>query len=78
MGKGKIFIRERRKVQKGEKKPRFAIVAVANVDLKFKSKHIRKQEIEQIAEQVGAELVYLEAGPHEADEAEDDEDDEED
>lgn len=68
MEKGKIFIRERRKVQKGEKKPRFAIVAVAGVDLKFKSKHIRKQEIEQIANQVGAELVYLEAGPHEVDE----------
>lgn len=78
MEKGKIFIRERRKVKKGEKKPRFAIVAVAGVDLKFESKHIRKQEIEQIAEQVGAELVYLEAGPHEMDEAEEDDDEEDD
>ena len=56
---GKIFIRERRKVEKGEKKPRFRVVAVAGVDLKFKVEHIRKQEVEEIASAVGAEIVLL-------------------
>lgn len=59
---GKIFIRERRKVEEGEKKPRFTVVAVAGTDLKFKTKHIRKMEIEQIASQIGAEIVQLQAG----------------
>ena len=31
---GKIFYRERRKVGKDEKKPRFKMVAVSGVDLK--------------------------------------------
>jgi hypothetical protein len=75
MSDAKIFIRERRKVKEGEKKPRFMIVAVANVDVKFKAKHIRKMEIEQIAEAVGAELVYLKAGKNDDDADEDDEED---
>jgi len=57
---GKIFYRERRKVEEGEKKPRFNIVAVADANLKIHSKHLRKRELEQIAEGIGAELVLLE------------------
>ncbi|PKM76808.1 MAG: hypothetical protein CVU90_10300 [Firmicutes bacterium HGW-Firmicutes-15] len=64
---GKIFIRERRKVVEGEKKPRFTIVAVANTDLEIIAKHVRKMEIEQIAQQIGAELIYLESGKDEED-----------
>jgi len=56
---GKIFIRERRKVEQGEKKPRFRIVAVSGADVKFKVEHIRKQEVEDIALAVGAEVVLL-------------------
>jgi hypothetical protein len=56
---GKIFIRERRKVEAGEKKPRFRIVAVSGADVKFKVEHIRKQEVEEIALAVGAEIVLL-------------------
>ena len=56
---GKIFYRERRKVEEGEKKPRFKVVAVADVDLRFYVKHIRKQELEQLAVAVGAELIEL-------------------
>jgi len=56
---GKIFYRERSKVGKGEKKPRYALVAVADVDLKSRVKHLRKNEMEQIAAAVGAELVEL-------------------
>jgi hypothetical protein len=59
---GKIFYRERRKVGEGEKKPRFKLIAVAGVDIKVYGKHIRKKELEQIAEAVGAELILLKHG----------------
>lgn len=59
---GKIFVRERRKVEEGEKKPRYAIVGVAGTDLKIFAKHIRKMEIDQIASAIGADIVYLQAG----------------
>ncbi len=58
-----IFVRERRKVEAGEKKPRFRVVGVHGKDLKLYVKHARKQELEQIAEKSGAEIVYLEAEP---------------
>jgi hypothetical protein len=56
---GSIFIRERRKVEEGEKKPRFRVVAVSGADIKFKVNHVRKQEIEEIARIVGAEVILL-------------------
>lgn len=56
---GKMFYRERRKVEEGEKKPRFTLVAVADVNLKIHVKHLRKNELEQIATAIGAELVEL-------------------
>jgi predicted metal-dependent hydrolase len=56
---GTIFFRERTKVEEGEKKPRFSVVAIAGADVKFKSKHVRRNELEQIATAVGAELVEL-------------------
>jgi hypothetical protein len=59
---GTIFYRERRKVKDGEKKPRFRVVAVANVNLKIYSDHIRISELEHIAEVTGAELVLLRKG----------------
>jgi hypothetical protein len=40
----KIFVRERRKIEKGEKKPRFRVVGVSGGDLKLYVKHIRKKE----------------------------------
>ncbi len=57
---GKIFYRERRKVDEGEKKPRYNLVAVSGVDLKIHVKHLRKKELEQVAASVGAELIKLE------------------
>ena len=54
----KIFVRKRRKVLEGEKKPRYRIVA-ATGNVKFFSKHARKQELEKIAADLGAEVVYL-------------------
>ena len=55
-----IFVRERRKVEKGEKKPRFRVVGVAGGDIKVYPHHIRKQELDQIAKATGAQIVYLE------------------
>lgn len=57
----KIFARERRKNEKGEKRPRYRVVA-ATGDVKFFAEHIRKLELEAIARDVGATVVYL---PHE-------------
>lgn len=57
----KIFVRERRKVQQGEKKPRFRIVGASGSDLKIYVTHIRKQELEQLAKSAGAEVVYIKA-----------------
>ena len=55
----KIFVRERRKVEEGEKKPRFRVVGISNGNLKIYVKHVRKKELEQIAGETGAEVVYL-------------------
>ena len=55
---GKIFVRERRKIEKGEKKPRLRIVG-ATGDIKLYSDHIRKVELETIANETGAQVIYL-------------------
>lgn len=58
---GAIYVRERRKMEKGERKPRFRVVAISDVKIKFKADHLRKLELEEIAKLTGAELVYLPA-----------------
>ena len=63
---GKIFYRERVKIQDGAKTPRFRVVAVAGVDLKVYARHLRKCELQHIAEEIGAELVLLRSGPKHA------------
>ena len=55
----KIFVRERRKVEKGEKKPRFRVLGVSGGDLKIYVHHIRKKELDQLAKAVGADVVYI-------------------
>lgn len=55
----KIFVRERRKIEKGEKKPRLRIVGVSGNDIKLYAKHIRKIELETIANETGAQIIYL-------------------
>ncbi len=57
-----IFVRERRKVEDGEKKPRFRVVGTCDADIKIFAKHLRKVEVEQIASIAGAKVVYLESG----------------
>jgi hypothetical protein len=66
---GTIFVRERRKAEPGEKKPRFRVVGVSDVNLKVYVEHIRKKELEQIAAATGAQLVFLKGGKKEKEEA---------
>jgi hypothetical protein len=56
---GKIFYRERVKVGKGEKKPRFRMVAVVDLNMKIYVEHLRRSELEEIAKSAGAELILL-------------------
>jgi hypothetical protein len=58
----KIFVRERNRVGKGEGFPRFAVVGVQGSDLKFFQLHVRKSELDAIAEAVGADVVMLPRG----------------
>ena len=58
----KIFVRERRKIKKGEKKPRFRVVGVSGSDVKVYVDHIRKKELDQLEKETGATVVYLDAG----------------
>jgi hypothetical protein len=58
----KIFVRERRKIEKGEKKPRFRVVGVSGPDVKLYVEHIRKHELELLRKETGAEIVYLDPG----------------
>lgn len=66
-----IFVRERRKVEKGEKKPRFRVVGVAGSDVKLYVEHIRKKELDAICEASGATVIYLKAGKDEEGEKQD-------
>jgi hypothetical protein len=59
---GQIFYRERTKVKDGSQTPRFRIIGVADVDLKVYADHLRKGEIQQMAEAVGAKMVELKGG----------------
>ena len=56
---GKIFCRERRKVEKGEKKPRFTIAAVSGIKMHVIAEHFKKNELETIAQETGAQLIFL-------------------
>lgn len=58
----KIFVRERTRIGKGEALPRFAIVGVEGSDLKFFQVHVRKSELDAIAEAIDAEVVMLPRG----------------
>lgn len=58
----KIFVRERNRIGKGEGLPRFAIVGVEGSNLKFFQVHVRKSELDTIAQSIGAEVVMLPRG----------------
>jgi len=62
----KIFVRHRRHVSQGAGRPRFAIVASHGVDLNVYKTRIRRAELEKIAAETEAEIVYLPRGEHAA------------
>ncbi len=61
----KIYMRPRMKVGEGVHQPMFRVVAVTGGELQIEATHFRKIEIEQIAKDVGAQVVYLEPVPEE-------------
>lgn len=60
-----IFVRERRKIEAGEKKPRYRVVAVHDLNLKIYVEHVRKKELDQLAAATGATIVVLKGGKEE-------------
>ena len=61
----KIFVRHRRHVGQGAGRPRFAIVAADGVDLRVYKTRVRRAELEKIAAETEAEIVYLPRGESE-------------
>jgi hypothetical protein len=57
-----IFYRERQKVKDGSKTPRYRVAAVAGVDLKIYTDHLRMGELKQLADATGSALVELKGG----------------
>ena len=57
----RIFVRERRHAGRGTGRPRFAIVAVQG-DLKVFKPRVRRVELEALAAETGAQVVYLPRG----------------
>ncbi|MBN1138110.1 MAG: hypothetical protein JXM73_16090 [Anaerolineae bacterium] len=57
----KIFVRCRPRTGRGARRPRFAIVAVEGLDLELFRTRFRRMELEKLAAEIGAEIVYL---PH--------------
>ncbi len=59
----RIYMRPRMKVGEGVHQPMFRVVAVTGGQMQVEATHFRKMEIEQIAKDVGAQVVYLEPVP---------------
>jgi predicted secreted protein len=55
----KIYVRERQKVGEGGESPKYRVVAVTGGEIQVEATHFRKFEIEQIAKDVGAEVVFM-------------------
>jgi hypothetical protein len=58
----KIFVRHRRHVGQGAGRPRFAIVAAQGTDLNVYKTRVRRAELEKMAAEIDAEIVYLPRG----------------
>ncbi len=61
----KIFVRERSQVGAGAGQPRFRVVAAFEANLKVYVPHLRRDELEQLAAETGAQIVYLKRGAQE-------------
>ncbi len=60
----KIYVRERTKGQEGGRNPRFRVIATEGGDMRFHAYHLRKVDIETIAKDIGAQVVYLPEREH--------------
>ncbi len=58
----KLFVRHRRHVGEGAGRPRFAIVASHGADLRVYKTRVRRAELEKMAADLDAEIVYLPRG----------------
>ena len=58
----KIFVRHRRHAGQGAGRPRFAIVATHGLDLRVYKTRVRRAELEKMAADLEAEIVYLPRG----------------
>jgi len=58
----KIFVRERRHAGRGTRRPRFAVIASQGLDLNVYRTRLRRNELETLASEVGADIVYLRRG----------------
>ncbi len=58
----KIFVRERKHIGELAGRPRFAIIGVEGSDLKIFKPHVRRSELEAMAQSLGAEVVTLPQG----------------
>jgi hypothetical protein len=65
MGELKIYVRPRMKVGEGVKQPMYRVVAVTGGQIQIELTHWRKFELEEVAKDVGAEIVYFEEIPDE-------------
>jgi hypothetical protein len=59
----KIYVRERQKVGEGVESPKYRIIVVTGGELQIEATHFRKFEIEQIAKDVSAQVVYMKPVP---------------
>ena len=55
----KIYVRERQKVGEGVESPKYRIVAITGGEIQIEATHFRKFEIEQIAKDAGADIVFM-------------------
>lgn len=60
----KIFVRERSKSKEGSQSPRYRIVATAGGELNIHVMHLRKIDIETIAKDMNADIIYLPSKEH--------------
>jgi len=58
----KIFVRERRHAGRGSGRPRLAVVASHGLDLRVYKTRLRRAELEKMAAELEAEIVYLPRG----------------
>lgn len=58
----KLYVRHRRHVGEGAGRPRFAIVASHGADVRVYKTRVRRAELEKIAADLDAEIVYLPRG----------------